>query len=52
MKEIGKAVLTIPVLTGNVDTEEVREAMETVSTSDVYSEKSWKKLIRKKERGI
>lgn len=35
MKEIGKAVLTIPAFTSNVDFKEVKEAMETVSTKDV-----------------
>lgn len=35
MKEIGKAILTIPAFTSNVEAEEVKEAMETVSTKDV-----------------
>ncbi|MFA7231958.1 MAG: hypothetical protein WC071_12570, partial [Victivallaceae bacterium] len=32
---IGRAVLTIPVFTSNVDYDEVRTAMETVSDNDV-----------------
>lgn len=35
MKEIGKALLTIPVLVKEPDPKEVKEAMETVSTNDV-----------------
>lgn len=35
MKEIGRAVLTIPVFTSNVDYDEVRTAMESVSDNDV-----------------
>jgi hypothetical protein len=35
MKEIGRAVLTIPVFTSNVDYDEVRTAMESVSADDV-----------------
>jgi hypothetical protein len=35
MKEIGKALLTIPVLVKEPDPEEVKEAMESVSTNDV-----------------
>jgi hypothetical protein len=35
MKEIGRAVLTIPVFTSNVEYNEVKMAMETVSAEDV-----------------
>ena len=35
MKEVGKAVLTIPVFTSEVSREEVKEAMEHVSTKDL-----------------
>lgn len=35
MKEVGKAVLTMPVFTSNVDFREVKEAMETVSANDL-----------------
>ena len=35
MKEIGRAVLTIPVFTSNVDYKEVKVAMESVSAKDV-----------------
>lgn len=35
MKEVGKAVLTIPAFTGNVDYDEVKAAMESVSAADV-----------------
>ena len=35
MKEIGRAALTIPVFTSNVDYDEVRTAMESVSADDV-----------------
>jgi len=38
MKEVGKAVLTIPVFTSNVDYNEVKTAMESVSAADV---KEW-----------
>jgi len=38
MKEVGKAVLTIPVFTSNVNYDEVKAAMETISTKDV---KAW-----------
>ena len=38
MKEVGKAVLTMPVFTSNIDLEEVKMAMESVSTEDV---KKW-----------
>jgi len=38
MKEVGKAVLTIPVFTSNLDYNEVKKAMETVSANDV---KAW-----------
>jgi len=35
MKEIGRAVLTIPVFTSNVDYKEVKDAMENISAKDV-----------------
>jgi hypothetical protein len=35
MKEIGRAVLTIPVFTSNVDYSEVKDAMESISAKDV-----------------
>jgi len=35
MKEVGKAVLTIPVFTSEVTRKEVKEAMEQVSTQDL-----------------
>lgn len=35
MKEIGRAVLTIPVFTSSVDYNEVKDAMESVSAKDV-----------------
>ena len=35
MQEIGKAVLTIPVFTSDLDYDEVNKAMETVSANDV-----------------
>ena len=35
MKEIGRAVLTIPVFTSNIDYKEVKEAMESISAKDV-----------------
>ncbi|MFA6716050.1 MAG: hypothetical protein WCS27_11785, partial [Victivallaceae bacterium] len=35
MKEIGRSILTIPVFTSNVDYNEVKEAMESVSAKDV-----------------
>ena len=35
MKEIGRAVLTIPVFTSNIDHDEVKTAMESVSADDV-----------------
>ncbi len=35
MKEIGRAVLTIPVFTSSVDYNEVKNAMESVSAKDV-----------------
>ena len=38
MKEVGKAVLTIPVFTINIGYNEVKAAMESVSTKDL---KSW-----------
>jgi hypothetical protein len=38
MKEVGRAVLTIPVFTSNVDYGEVKAAMESVSANDV---KEW-----------
>ncbi len=38
MKEVGKAVLTIPVFTSEVTQQEVKEAMEQVSTRDL---KNW-----------
>ena len=38
MKEVGKAVLTIPVFTSDVEYNEVKAAMESVSTKDV---KAW-----------
>ena len=38
MKEVGKAVLTIPAFTGNVEYDEVKAAMESVSANDV---KKW-----------
>jgi len=38
MKEVGKAVLTIPVFTSEVTRKEVKEAMEQVSTQDL---KDW-----------
>ena len=31
MKEVGKAILTMPVLVGNIDPLEVKQAMETIS---------------------
>lgn len=36
MKEIGKAVLTIPVYTSEINPEEVKEAMEQISTKDLH----------------
>ncbi|MFO7822045.1 MAG: hypothetical protein R6V56_08355 [Lentisphaeria bacterium] len=41
MKEVGKAVLTIPVFTSEVTPQEVKEAMEQVSTRDL---KNWLEL--------
>ena len=38
MKEVGKAVLTIPVFTSDVEDDEVKAAMESVSARDV---KAW-----------
>lgn len=38
MKEVGKAVLTMPVFTSNVDYKEVKTAMESISANDV---KQW-----------
>ena len=38
MKEVGKAVLTMPVFTSNINTNEVKTAMESVSAKDV---KAW-----------
>jgi len=35
MKEVGKAILTIPVFTEKIDAAEVKTAMETVSAEDV-----------------
>ena len=35
MKEIGRAVLTIPVFTSNIDYKEVKNAMESISAKDV-----------------
>jgi len=35
MKEVGKAVLTMPVFTSDLDLKEVKEAMETISAKDV-----------------
>ena len=35
MKEVGKAVLTMPVFTSDVAVNEVKEAMESVSAKDV-----------------
>jgi hypothetical protein len=35
MKEVGKAVLTIPVFTSDVECDEVKAAMESVSAEDV-----------------
>ena len=35
MKEIGRAVFTIPVFTSNVEYEEVKNAMESISAKDV-----------------
>jgi hypothetical protein len=38
MKEVGKAVLTMPVFTSNIDYKEVKTAMESISANDV---KQW-----------
>ena len=35
MKEIGKAILTIPIFTSKINYAEVKVAMETVSANDV-----------------
>lgn len=38
MKEVGKAVLTMPIFTSDIDPAEVKEAMETITEQDV---KDW-----------
>ncbi len=35
MKEIGRAILTIPVFTSKINYDEVKNAMETISAQDV-----------------
>jgi hypothetical protein len=35
MKEIGRAILTIPAFTNTIDYNEVKDAMETISAKEV-----------------
>lgn len=55
MKEVGRAILTIPVFTGEIDCHEVKEAMETVSANDVQSwldENIGKSLLAKRKQAF